>query len=128
MRSKHARGCHGQVPPQAAERLVVDSGRVLFVQVAEIDWIDAANYYACLHVGAHTHILRRSLSVLAQELDAATFCRIHRLDHRQPSPGPWPGALTDDGEYCVLLKSGERLRASRRFRRSLQERLGLGVD
>jgi two-component system, LytTR family, response regulator len=115
-------------PPRAPERLVVkSSGRVLFVEVAEIDWIDAANYYACLHVGAHTHILRRSLSVLAQELDPATFCRIHRSTivnlHRVRGL-----ELTDDGEYCVLLKSGERLRASRRFRRSLQERLGLGVD
>jgi two-component system LytT family response regulator len=32
--------------------------------------------------------------------------------------------LMDDGEYAVLLKSGERLRASRRFRKSLQTRLG----
>jgi len=115
-------------PPQAPERLVVkSSGQVLFVDVADIDWIDAANYYACLHVGASTHILRRSLSVLEQELDPSAFCRIHRSTivnlHRIRGL-----QLTDDGEYCVLLKAGERLRASRRFRKTLQERLGLGVD
>lgn len=115
-------------PPQAPERLVVkSSGQVLFVDVTDIDWIDAANYYACLHVGTSTHILRRSLSVLEQELDPAAFCRIHRSTivnlHRVRGL-----ELTDDGEYCVLLKSGERLRASRRFRKGLQERLGLGID
>lgn len=115
-------------PPQAPERLVVkSSGQVLFVDVADVDWIDAANYYACLHVGASTHILRRSLSVLEQELDPAAFCRIHRSTivnlHRVRGL-----ELTDDGEYCVLLKSGERLRVSRRFRKTLQERLGLGID
>ena len=113
---------------QVPERLVVkSSGQVLFIDVAEIDWIDAANYYACLHTGTSTHILRRSLAVLEQELDPAAFCRIHRSTivnlHRVRGL-----ELTDDGEYCVLLKSGERLRASRRFRKSLQERLGLGAD
>lgn len=114
--------------PQALERLVVkSSGQVLFVDVADIDWIDAANYYACLHAGASTHILRRSLSVLEQELDPVAFCRIHRSTivnlHRVRGL-----ELTEDGEYCVLLKSGERLRASRRFRKTLQERLGLSVE
>jgi two-component system LytT family response regulator len=115
-------------PPQAPERLVVkSSGQVLFVDVADIEWIDAANYYACLHVGASTHILRRSLSVLEQELDPAAFCRIHRstIVNLRRVRGL---ELTDDGEYCVLLKSGERLRASRRFRKALQERLGLAGD
>lgn len=108
----------------AADRLIVKSaGRVLFINIADIDWIESANYYACLHVGSATHILRRSLSILAQELKHGSLCRIHRstivnLDrvrglHR-----------TEDGEYEVLLQSGVRLRAGRRFRRALLERLG----
>src|SRR6201987_4962646 len=45
--------------PRAAERLVVKSqGRVVFLNVADIDWIEAAGYYACLHVGHHTPSLR----------------------------------------------------------------------
>src|SRR5215471_7248920 len=39
-------------PPQPAERLAVkERGQVLFLNFAEIDWIEAAGYYACLHVG-----------------------------------------------------------------------------
>ena len=110
---------------RTAERLIVkSSGQVIFVKVADVDWIEAANYYTCLHVGADTHILRRSLAVLQQELRPETFCRIHRstivnverINRLE---------LRDDGEYAVVLQSGARLRLSRRFRKSLQERLGL---
>src|SRR5882762_8685841 len=71
---------HGRpMRSQLSSRLVIkDRGEVLFVKVADIDWIEAANYYACLHVGARTHVLRRSLLDLESELDATLFCRIHR--------------------------------------------------
>src|ERR1700732_4289149 len=64
---------------RAAQRLVVRSqGQVLFLSVEDIDWIEAASYYACLHVGSDTHILRRSLSELEQHLGDEKFIRIHR--------------------------------------------------
>src|SRR5580700_8841314 len=51
--------------PRAAERLVVKTqGQVLFLSVADIDWIEAAGYYACVHAGSETHVLRRSLAEL----------------------------------------------------------------
>jgi two-component system LytT family response regulator len=94
------------------------------VNIADIDWIEAANYYTCLHVGKDTHVLRRSLAVLEQELQSGPFCRIHRstivnIDRIRSLE------LEDDGEYAVVLKTGARLRLSRRFRKSLQHRLGL---
>ncbi len=124
-RAKERLTVRREQPAPRAERLIVKSaGQVLFVDMADIDWIDAANYYACLHVGTSTHVLRRSLSILEQELDPQVFCRIHRSTivnlHRVRGL-----ELSDDGEYSVLLKSGERLKASRRFRKALQERLGV---
>jgi two-component system LytT family response regulator len=111
--------------PQASrpvERLVVKSrGQVLFVDVAEIDWIDAAGSYARLHVGEATHLLRRPLSDLEVEL-GARFVRIHRsvlvqLDRVRSLE------LHAEGEVEVVLRSGERLPLSRRFRRGVQQRL-----
>jgi two-component system LytT family response regulator len=98
---------------------------VVFLNVAESDWIEAADYYACLHVGNHTHLLRRALSELERDLDSEMFCRIHRsiivnLDRIRRLE------LKDDGEYEVVLKSNVRLRLSRRFRKALQDRLGVG--
>lgn len=109
-----------------SSRLVIkDRGEVLFVKVADIDWIEAADYYACLHVGTRILVLRRSLVELESELDPAQFCRIHRSAivnlERIRSLG-----VKDDGEYEVVLESGARLRLSRRFRGRLQSRLLVG--
>jgi two-component system, LytTR family, response regulator len=109
---------------QPAERLVVKShGEVLFVNVADIDWIEAAGYYACLHVGSDTHIMRRTLLELEKDLSDEQFIRIHRsiivnLDRVHGLQ------LQDGGEYEVLPKSKVRLRLSRRYRKKLQERMG----
>lgn len=110
--------------PRRVERLAVKSaGQVAFVSVAEIDWIEAADYYAALHVGGKTHMLRRTLAELESDLDAAMFVRIHRSTMvsvervRAMEPG-------EDGEAVLVLKDGTTLRVSRRYRRSVQERLG----
>jgi len=108
-----------------AERLVVRSqGQVLFVSIADIDWIEAAGYYACLHVGRDTHILRRSLSDLEQDLGEERFVRIHRsivvnLERVRALE------LQTSGEYEVVLRSKARLRLSRRYRKRLQDRMGV---
>jgi two-component system LytT family response regulator len=110
-------------PRQPAQRLVVRSpGRLLFLAVPDIDWIEAASYYACLHVGDHTHVIRRTLTELERDLGEQRFIRIHRsiivnLDRIRGLE------LQGTGEYQVLLESGVRLRLSRRFRKRLQDRL-----
>lgn len=110
--------------PRKLERLAIKcTGQVSFVKISDIDWIEAADYYACLHVGPRTHLLRRSMADLEQELDPAIFCRIHRsnivnLDRVRGLK------LGEDGEYEVLLDHGVRLRLSRRYRKHLQSRLG----
>ena len=111
-------------PRRAAERLVVrNQGQVLFLSVCDIDWIEAADYYACVHVGSDTHILRRSLSDLEKDLGDESFIRIHRsivvnIDRIRGLE------LQANGEYEVVLKSRVRLRLSRRYRKRLQECMG----
>jgi two-component system LytT family response regulator len=115
----------GKDLPRKLERLAVKStGRVSFVKISEIDWIEAADYYVCLHVGPRTHLLRRSLSELEQDLDPATFCRIHRstIVNLERVRGL---RLSEEGEYEVLLENGSSLRLSRRYRKLLQSRLGI---
>jgi two-component system, LytTR family, response regulator len=107
-----------------AQRLVVRSrGQVLFLTVADIDWIEAAGYYACVHAGSETHIIRRTLSELEQDLGEERFIRIHRstIVNLERIRGL---ELADGGEYEVLLKSEVRLPLSRRFRKRLQDRMG----
>jgi two-component system, LytTR family, response regulator len=111
--------------PQPVKQLVVKSpGQVLFLNVADIDWIEAADYYACLHLGGDTHLMRRTLSELERDLGDGSFIRIHRsiivnLDRIRGLE------IQQDGEYEVVLKSKVRLRLSRRFRKRLQDRMGV---
>ena len=114
---------HYRELPQKTERLAIKSaGQVWFLKVSEIDWIEAADYYACLHVGPRTHLLRRSMTELERELNPRMFCRIHRstivnLDRVRNLE------MSGDGEYEVVLENGSRLRMSRRYRKHLQSRL-----
>jgi len=106
------------------ERLVVKSaGRVSFVRVAEVDWIEAAGNYVRLHLGKEEHLLRESLGGLEARLDPRRFVRIHRstivnIDRiRELRP-------TFHGDYQVVLKDGAELTLSRGCRDKLQESLG----
>jgi two-component system LytT family response regulator len=114
--------------PAGVERLAIKSaGRVSFIRIADIDWIEAADYYASLHVGPRTHLLRRSLSELEQDLDPARFCRVHRSSivnlARVKSL-----TLNEDGEHDVILDDGSKVRLSRRYRKQLHARLGVGTS
>ncbi len=61
------------------ERLVVSTtSSDLVIPVAEIDWISADDYYARLHVGTKSYLLRESLSSLRTRLDPSRFARVHR--------------------------------------------------
>ncbi len=116
----------GKDEPRKLERLAIKSvGQIFFVRISEIDWIEAADYYACIHVGPRTHLLRRSMADLEKELDPKIFCRIHRstivnlarVERME---------MNADGEYGVLLDNGASLRLSRRYSKELQSRLGVG--
>jgi two-component system, LytTR family, response regulator len=115
----------GKDHPARLDRIAIKSaGRVSFLRISEIDWIEAADYYACLHVGQHTHMLRRSISELEQDLEPTALCRIHRstivnLDRVHGLK------LSEDGEYEVVLENGTKLRLSRSYRKQLQNRLGV---
>ena len=111
--------------PRKIERLAIkNAGEMLFLKISEIDWIEAADYYVCLHAGARTHLLRRSMNEVEEELGTGTFCRIHRsaivnLERVRRLE------VSEEGGTDVVLGNGTRLRLSRRYKRQLQGRLGV---
>lgn len=108
----------------SVNRIAVKSrGQTLFLKATEIDWIEAARYYACLHLGNDTHIVRRTIQELEQDLDPRTFFRIHRsiIVNLERVRGL---ELQKSGEYEVVLDSRLRLKLSRRYRKRFQARLG----
>jgi len=111
--------------PRKIERLAIkNAGEMLFLKISEIDWIEAADYYVCLHAGATTHLLRRSMNEVEEELGTGAFCRIHRsaivnLERVRRLE------VSEEGGTDVVLGNGTRLRLSRRYKRQLQGRLGV---
>jgi two-component system, LytTR family, response regulator len=113
----------GKDLPRKLDRLAIKSpGQISFLRISEIDWIEAADYYACLHVGSRAHMLRRSIAELEQDLDPAIFCRIHRstIVNLNRVRGL---ELNEDGSNELLLNDGTRLRLSRSYRKQLEERM-----
>ena len=96
--------------------------RVLMVELAEVDWIEAADYYACLHAGETTHLVRRTMAGLERQLDPGRFFRLHRsaivnLERvREVRPD-------GRGEPVAVLASGAVLRVGRGRLEGLRRRL-----
>ena len=88
------------------------SGRVTFLRIDEIDWVEAEGNYVRLHVGPASHLLRETMKGIEGKLDPDRFIRIHRstivntdrIKELQP---------LFHGEYAVILRDGTRLTASR---------------
>jgi two-component system LytT family response regulator len=108
-------------PAKSISRLAVKTdGRVLFLKVEEIDWVEAIGNYLGLHVGKEKYILRGRLAELEKQLPADEFFRIHRstlinLDRvREFQP-------LFKGEGTVVLRDGTRLDVSRNGSQKLRE-------
>ena len=107
-----------------AERLVVKAaGRIFFLGVGEIDWVEAADNYVRLHSGRDSHLLRETMSSIEKRLDPALFLRVHRSTivnvRRIKELHP-----LFRGEYEIILQDGTRLATGRGYRDKLQELFG----
>lgn len=111
---------------KTADRVAVRSnGRVVFLKVNEIDWVEASDNYVCLHVGKETHVVRETMNELEKRLDPALFIRVHRsaivnLD-RVKELQPW-----FRGDYRVVLSDGTELTLTKTHREKLESQLLLG--
>ena len=108
---------------QPLDRLLVkEEGKMYFVPVVEIDWIEAFGNYARLHTGPRTHLIRETMATLERALDTRKFARIHRstivnLDRIKQMD------LWGSGDYMVRLADGTQLKLSRWYRDRLESRL-----
>ena len=110
--------------PEYPQLLAVKSGdQYRFVEVADIDWIEADGNYIRLHMGAQERLVHKSLAEMDEQLlDPAKFVRIHRSTIVNLSRIATVEPLFNR-ELSVALKDGTRLVCSRRFRPRLQERV-----
>lgn len=107
--------------PTPAQLLITERGRTLVVPVADIEWIEAADNYVVVHVGAKAPLLRRTLTGLLADLGAG-FVRTQRgaavaLDHVAAVHS------LPKGDARLSMRSGAQVPCSRQFRAALMQRL-----
>ncbi|MDM3870030.1 response regulator transcription factor [Porticoccus sp. W117] len=100
--------------------VVKDQGVVTLIEQADIEWVDAAGDYMCIHASGDTHIMRSTLKDLLDHLNPDVFKRIHRstivnlncieqiLPHTK-------------GEYFLKLRGSERVKVSRNYRGTIKD-------
>lgn len=99
---------------------IKESGEITRVAINAIEWVDAAGDYMCIHASGETHILRRTMKELEQELNPKRFQRVHRsaivnlgqvekLCSRQ------------NGEYHLVLSNGQELKVSRSYKDKIKQ-------
>src|SRR5215469_2003595 len=107
-------------PQRYLKRLAVRSAaKTLFVDVGDVDWIDAAENYVELHVGRTSHLLHVTMNAIEKSLDPQIFLRIHRsiivnlgrIKSLESSA---------HGEYVLTLQDGTRLQSGRTYSERLR--------
>jgi two-component system LytT family response regulator len=106
--------------------LVKTNDKMFFVNVGDVDWIEADGNYVKLHVGAASHMIRETIASLERTLPPSGFARIHRsaivnLD-RVAEMRQW-----SSGDYIVVLTTGARLKLSRTYRENLEAKTRSGA-
>ena len=104
----------------ATALLVPTPGGETVIDTSSIDWIEANDYYARVHVGGAHHLLRQSLSTLQRRLDPSEFVRVHRgaivrLDRIREM------RTTAGGQTVLVLRDGVRVPVGRRRQHRVRE-------
>jgi two-component system LytT family response regulator len=107
-------------PPKFLARVALRAaGRISFVSVDDILYVQAAENYVQLHLGNARHLLHVPIATLEVSLDPEVFLRIHRSmivnvkQVRELETGP-------HGEYIVVLKDGSKLQSSRSYHEKIK--------
>lgn len=112
-------GSLNEDPEESAQMLrklaIKDRDSITLLEQANIDWVDAAGDYMCIHSEGETHILRSTMKDLLKELDPNIFKRVHRstivnLDKVQKI------IPHTKGEYFLLLGEQDKIKVSRNYR------------
>lgn len=95
--------------------IIKDRGAITFLEQTEIEWVDAAGDYMCIHSNGETHIVRSTLKKLLSQLDPSLFQRVHRstIVNLERIAKVIPLAKS---EYFLELDGNERIKVSRNYK------------
>ena len=118
MKDLSAKGVKKMKRMEVSKLGIKDGGKTTWVPQDEIEWIDAAGDYMCVHAGGETHIMRKTMKELEKELDERILQRIHRSTIVNISLVREMESHIN-GEYFLTLESGHRVKLSRTYKSKL---------
>lgn len=108
-----------RVKKTPARLAIKDAGKTTWVQQQDIEWIDAAGDYMCVHAAGETHIMRKTMKELEAELDSEILVRIHRSTIVNVKQIKEMHSHIN-GEYFLTLKNGHTIKLSRTYKDRLK--------
>ena len=112
----------GRQEPADDRLLVKSGGRVSFVDVESIDWVEAEGNYVRIYAGEHVHLMRETMNGMIDKVGTKLFFRIHRsriVNIKRVREL----LIAGGGDYHVVLWDGTKLGLSRLYRDALQDQL-----
>ncbi len=106
------------------KRLAIrDGNETVCVNMTDIDWVDAAGDYMCVHSAGKTYVLRSTMKKLESILDRTRFVRIHRstIVNRERVVAMRPHI---NGEYFLRLDCEKELKLTRNYKDRLEQLVG----
>jgi two-component system, LytTR family, response regulator len=119
MRELAARGVDKLKRKEAPKLAIRDGGRTTWVKQQDIEWIDAAGDYMCVHAEGETYIMRMTMKQLEKELDPGILQRIHRSTIINVNRVREMQAHIN-GEYFLTLSGGHTVKLSRSYKDKLR--------
>ena len=106
----------GHLRQSTPQQIIVKSdGRHVFIDLDEIEWIEAMSKDLRLHLGGRTLVVREAMNSIERRLDPSRFLRVHRSAivnrSRIREMQPW-----FKGDYVLILRSGARVVSGRTYR------------
>jgi DNA-binding LytR/AlgR family response regulator len=107
------------IPRQAPRMAIKSRGRILFIDPREIIAVEADRNYVLLQQRTGSHLLRESISRMAERLEGYGFVRIHRSVVINSSYVEqiqrWP-----TGEYVLRIRGGKEYTVTRTYKKNLK--------
>lgn len=103
--------------------MIRSGGRVTIVDVGDVEWIQAEGNYISVHAGSKSHLLRKKISSLEEQLDPSRFARIHRSTIIRTDLIKSMKPLFN-GDHSITMVDGREFTMSRTYRDSVLRALG----
>lgn len=114
-----AKGVDKMRKKEVQKLAIKDGGKTTWVPQDEIEWIDAAGDYMCVHANGETFIMRKTMKELENELDPDLLQRIHRSTIVNVNCVKQMQSHIN-GEYFLTLSSGHTTKLSRTYKDKLR--------